>query len=290
MTGVRTPLKLGLQVSPPVKVPPKRVRMRRSRSLDRVGHFASRWIVGLGLVGFLVVNTGLPVVRPVAPRGKDKSKPFLCQDRPCGCMSADECLRGCVLLTARQRLAWAKANNIEAPRELIAAAAKENASHSEADHDHESELADADHDGHEVGHEHETKSCCSVSKHGDKPSDSSNACAKCDRQVTGSSMACRLHRDHEAQVVADRAVADTGTASQVDGGRSERGWRISFIVGPLAGHCRGMGPLSVLSFSCLPPVPAVDCSFDWATSDWLEPASACADSIFFSPPTRPPRI
>lgn len=287
MTGDRTPLKLGLQVSPPAKVLPNRVLMRRLRSLDRVGHLASRWIVGLGLVGFLVVNTGLPVVRPVAPRGKDKSKPFLCQDRPCGCMSADECLRGCCCFSARQRLAWAKANNIEAPHELIAAAAQESSPHDEADHDHDhdAEIAGADHDGHEISHEHEANSCCSASKQDDKPRESASACAKCDRQETGSSMVCRLHEDGEAQ-----PAADTDITSRLNNGQNKRGWRISFIVGPLASHCRGMGPLSVLSFSCLPPVDAVDYSFDWQTSEWLEPVSAHADSIFFSPPTRPPRV
>lgn len=39
---------------------------------------------------------------------KDHSVPFPCQNRPCGCRSADTCLKKCCCFTADQKVAWAK--------------------------------------------------------------------------------------------------------------------------------------------------------------------------------------
>src|SRR5947209_7307476 len=39
--------------------------------------------------------------------GKDRSQPFPCMDRPCGCQSADECWHHCCCTTLDERLAWA---------------------------------------------------------------------------------------------------------------------------------------------------------------------------------------
>ncbi len=261
--------------------------MRRFRSTHSVGRYASRLTVVAGLVGFLVANTGLPVVRPVAPRGKDKSKPFLCQDRPCGCMSADECLRGCCCFTARQRLAWAKENNIEPPAELIAAADREGAPRDTHSHAHADELAghhhDADNDDggcvhgesdHDANiHEPAGTKCCGRSA---ARVVSPAACGKCDHAGTLASEACHVghHTEHD----------DSDKTEQSD----EHGWRITFIMGPLAGHCRGLGPLSVLTFSALPASATVSYCFDWSCAGEVETYELRIESVHFPPPTRPP--
>ena len=43
-----------------------------------------------------------------AQNPKDQSVPFPCQNRPCGCRSADSCLKKCCCFTAAQKVAWAK--------------------------------------------------------------------------------------------------------------------------------------------------------------------------------------
>ena len=53
--------------------------------------------------------------------GKDRSRPFPCQDRPCGCRSAEQCKKKCCCFTAEQKLAWAKRNGID-PSEVVASA------------------------------------------------------------------------------------------------------------------------------------------------------------------------
>jgi hypothetical protein len=67
---------------------------------------------------------------PIAPvaqidPGKDTSQPFPCQNRPCGCRSAEQCWKKCCCFTNSQKVAWAKANGIELPDYVLAAAKKE---------------------------------------------------------------------------------------------------------------------------------------------------------------------
>jgi len=67
-----------------------------------------------------------PLPLPVrSPAGKDQSRPFPCQDRPCGCMSAAQCWRKCCCFTDREKLAWARANDVTPPAFVVAAAHKE---------------------------------------------------------------------------------------------------------------------------------------------------------------------
>ncbi|MEW4527281.1 hypothetical protein [Maioricimonas sp. JC845] len=67
-----------------------------------------------------------PLPLPVrSPAGKDQSRPFPCQDRPCGCMSAAQCWRKCCCFTDREKLAWARANDVTPPAFVVASAHKE---------------------------------------------------------------------------------------------------------------------------------------------------------------------
>jgi len=44
---------------------------------------------------------------------KDRSTPFPCQDKPCGCNSAKQCFSSCCCHTPKELLAWARANGLE---------------------------------------------------------------------------------------------------------------------------------------------------------------------------------
>ena len=68
--------------------------------------------VGVSLLGYLTAAFGLPL--PVWT-AKDRSVPFPCQDRPCGCHSAAECWQSCCCFSREEHLAWARANNVEPP-------------------------------------------------------------------------------------------------------------------------------------------------------------------------------
>jgi len=62
----------------------------------------------------------IPWSRPVAsPTGKDRSIPFACQDRPCGCRSAAQCAEQCCCFTPTQKAAWARSVGLSIPLEVV---------------------------------------------------------------------------------------------------------------------------------------------------------------------------
>jgi hypothetical protein len=93
------------------------VRLRRVAARG-----AKRLFSILLILSFLVGSAGIPVVSRVA---KDRSRPFPCQDNPCGCLSADECWHHCCCHTNREKVAWAHEHGVTPPDFVIAAAEKE---------------------------------------------------------------------------------------------------------------------------------------------------------------------
>jgi hypothetical protein len=85
-----------------------------------------RITVWLAIIGYALVASGLPLPvdsltaaasDPAAARrlaGKDRSKPFPCMDKPCGCATAEQCFTSCCCSTPAERLAWGRAHRVEA--------------------------------------------------------------------------------------------------------------------------------------------------------------------------------
>jgi len=75
----------------------------------------------LALYGLVVSGLPLPIAIPPAAgtaaarklAGKDRSQPFPCMDKACGCDSAERCFSSCCCHTPAETLAWAKARGIE---------------------------------------------------------------------------------------------------------------------------------------------------------------------------------
>jgi len=90
------------------------------------------WVL-VGLYG--LVASGLPLGLPVGGDGpsagtggatagplgkavavlaaKDRRRPFPCMDKPCGCATAEQCFSNCCCHTPAERLAWARAHQVE---------------------------------------------------------------------------------------------------------------------------------------------------------------------------------
>jgi len=64
------------------------------------------------LVAYLAASVGLPL--PV-PTLKKSDQPFPCQNRPCGCQTAEQFWTGCCCFTPEERWAWARANKVQPP-------------------------------------------------------------------------------------------------------------------------------------------------------------------------------
>ena len=69
----------------------------------------------VALLVYLLAVVGVPL--PAGPK-KDRSQPFPCMDRPCGCKDAAQCWTSCCCTTPRERLAWARQRGIEPPSAL----------------------------------------------------------------------------------------------------------------------------------------------------------------------------
>ena len=78
------------------------------------------------LLGICAMLFPLPIAPlPHNSQEKDSSEPFPCQNRPCGCRSAEQCWKKCCCFDNTQKIAWAKANNVKVPDFVLTAAKKE---------------------------------------------------------------------------------------------------------------------------------------------------------------------
>lgn len=88
-----------------------------------------RWL-GCLSVSFVLCAILLPMpvsLWSTAGVEKDQSQLFPCQNRPCGCRSAEQCFKKCCCFTNTQKVSWARANGVELPDYVLVAAEKESA-------------------------------------------------------------------------------------------------------------------------------------------------------------------
>lgn len=81
----------------------------------------------LVLVGVCASILPIPLSTP-KQTDKDLSRPFPCQNRPCGCRTAEQCWKKCCCFSNSQKLAWAKAHRVVAPDYVHTAAVQESKS------------------------------------------------------------------------------------------------------------------------------------------------------------------
>jgi hypothetical protein len=129
-----------------------RIRLPRA-----IGDLPQKAIAILLLLGLVAEIAGIPVVSVAK---KDRSRPYPCQDRPCGCASADECWHHCCCMNNKQKLAWAREHGITPPDFVIAAAEREN--------DHSAEVCDRADDSHGDDARESTQRACCRKRHQDQ--------------------------------------------------------------------------------------------------------------------------
>jgi hypothetical protein len=87
---------------------------------------ARRITTWLAILGYAFVASGLPLPLGSSPApvardaaaarriaAKDRSRPFPCMDKACGCDTAERCFTSCCCHTPAETLAWAKARGVE---------------------------------------------------------------------------------------------------------------------------------------------------------------------------------
>ena len=71
--------------------------------------------LGLTLISQFVVALGIPMPLPTRPK-QNAGVPFPCQNRPCGCLTSEQCWAGdCCCFTYEEKLRWAEANGVVPP-------------------------------------------------------------------------------------------------------------------------------------------------------------------------------
>jgi hypothetical protein len=86
---------------------------------------SQRWLSAVLAVGYALIALGIPLpvgslssdATTVAQQllaAKDRSQPFPCRDKACGCITAHQCFTSCCCNTPAETLAWARAHNLEA--------------------------------------------------------------------------------------------------------------------------------------------------------------------------------
>jgi hypothetical protein len=209
----------------------------------------------------LALLVGIGGVPQVTVARKDRSRPFPCQNRPCGCASADECWHHCCCFTNKQKVAWCHENGVTPPDFVIAAAEREEGESVAADRHDADHRADCD-------HEDGACACCAKpAGHAEEPA--------CCRQR-------HAHRD-----VAEARHAGSDDKSQTPGKSRAT---VNFVLSDLARRCGGMQ--SVISFLC-DALPFVDRP-QWKPVETLveylvDVPVACA-SAELAPPVPPPKL
>lgn len=97
--------------------------MRSFRLRESINRLGKRLTALLLLVVIVVAHFAIPFSSAEPKNGKDRSAPFPCQDRPCGCRTAEQCRKKCCCFSTEQKLAWAKRNGVKAC-EVVDASAK----------------------------------------------------------------------------------------------------------------------------------------------------------------------
>jgi len=94
------------------------------------GSLTSRAVTWLMLAAYVAIVSGVPLPiagsppeagSPAAKRlaDKDRSRPFPCMDKPCGCATAEQCFSSCCCNSPAELLAWAEINGLD-PATLFA--------------------------------------------------------------------------------------------------------------------------------------------------------------------------
>lgn len=189
---------------------------------------------------------------PVASRtpGKDRSTPFPCQDRPCGCRSAEQCWKSCCCFSDTEKIAWAKANGVTPPQFVVEAASTETVETVVSEH-----------------------SCCN--RHEDsnqaviEKSPSPHSCCSHPQPTSASSA-------NEVRDTTDRRGKETQSGT-------------THVLGIMVQRCQGSGLYwHSLPWSVLPPVPMT--APQRSPVMWSHPVSVEVDERLIEPPVPPPRL
>jgi hypothetical protein len=254
-------------------------RLRSGSSMrfrkQKTWHRSARGLVSLSILLSICAMT-FPL--PMSPNpakldgntdGKDKSQPFPCEDRPCGCQTASQCWRKCCCFTNTQKLAWAKSRGVSVPEYVKAAAPKEFETDRELcsqPKQNEGPTLTADQS---AGLSRATKSSRSPT------------CRYCGSAGSGNKCALTTPAQSSEHRVAQR------TALKASDRKSQS---TRWVLAISASACHGQGPFSFALITALIPESPLISVADTIPTDPCIPVSERLESAALRPPLPPPKI
>lgn len=224
-----------------------------------------RSCAALLVVAFVASLVGMPVVKTAA---KDRSRPFPCQDRPCGCASAEQCWKKCCCFNNQQKREWAKEHHVALPADFPADEEQADAVDPKASN----RIACADDgapctDGHDAVNAKASRSSCGGS-----------CCEK------SSAVASSRTSDEQQNSEAESACSD----GEMENDESKL--EVGLVIGKLARECQGLPSIwTLLTTPMLPEVP-VTWTYDWSVVGCVADVPIHPCSAELSPPAPPPRL
>lgn len=224
-------------------------RRLRHRSV----HTLRRSFVAVAVLAYVAAAVGVPL--PTGG-GKDRSVPFPCMDRPCGCRDAAGCKEHCCCFTSEQKLAWAAEHQVD-PEPFVNFSA----------------LASRRQAG-EVMSSENGVTCCAISAH--QP----EASARCHEEFASHSGSVGCGIESQRSDVSDDSLASRPALPDGDDD--------SISIAAYRA-CHGLAPLWSTLSAALPPPRPMAYEFVWDLGESVAPVSIEAVALSLSPPTPPPR-
>lgn len=219
------------------------------------------------LISFCAVCLPIPVFPHRDRPAKDLSQPFPCQNRSCGCSSADQCWKKCCCFTNAQKVAWAKKNSVAVPQFVLIAA--------RAEAGQDSELC-----CHQTVRQKPTSvtGCCTGDrKRSEHSATSAPCCLKKERQPGCSCGKRAFEKTQPGDQEAEPLTAEPAVA------------RLKFASGLSAAECQGFSfVIALLTAVVGTESPAIE-SPCHEQSELLVVMSERRLEIFPEPPVPPPR-
>lgn len=220
----------------------------------------------VALLSYLSTVFAFPV--PV-PRPKETGQPFPCQNRPCGCQTAEQFWLGCCCLTPEQRWAWAMANHVEPPSYVQPpSSCCRTTSCCEKEEKRE-----------------EPKSCC---KGSGKP-------CTCGEKNKKKSSCCSSGKSEQKSCCSSKKSGRHSggccpTPHNDENKSKESGAKLQWFPGMTALQCRGVSMLWISTGAVLPPPMPLVWQPHQKPAGWVVECPAVLKPFVSSPPVPPPRF
>ena len=243
------------------------------------------------LASFCAAVVPLPMAAPPASNSpKDLSTPFPCQDRPCGCRSAEQCWKSCCCFSNVEKVAWATQNGVQLPESVTVEAARETGNKSRvADRCCDKLVAVSA----SAAPADKTRPRASAGE-SDSVCDANSTCAKCCSETKANSSeersANRSGCKHCLSVSSRVSVSPRVSVSQRNVARSKRPIsKQAYAIGLFVQKCQGLDlTLNVLPWAVL---QSADVEIEGVCLvAWIVPESVTMFDRSVDPPEPPPRL